>query len=56
MKVRVSYTVEVDDDYRRAIRLYYGEPGLASRAEVVQWLRSYGDSMDVDVMQALPES
>ena len=49
MKVRVAYTVDVDDHYRRAINDYYGRPGLASREEVVQWLKNYGDSMDMDM-------
>jgi hypothetical protein len=51
MKVRVSYTVEVNDDYRQAINDWYGKPGLASRDEVRQWLRAYGDSMDADLMR-----
>lgn len=29
MKVRICYTVEVDDDYRRGINEYYGDAGLA---------------------------
>lgn len=51
MKVRVTYVVEVNDDYRRAINEWYGKPGLASREEVKAWLRSYGDSMDADLMR-----
>lgn len=50
MKVRVSYTVDVSDEYRRAIRKYYGQRGLATRAEVRAWQRAYGDSMDADLM------
>lgn len=46
MRVRVTYTVEVDDDYRRAIRQFYGLAGLATRQEVVNWLRLYGSSED----------
>lgn len=53
MKVRVCYTVDVTDDYRRAINMYYGESGLADRREVKEWCRSYGDSMDADLMQSL---
>lgn len=34
MKVRIEYTVDVSDDYRRAINLHYGRPGLATRDEV----------------------
>ncbi len=50
MRVRVTYTVDVTDDYRRAIRAYYGLDGLATRAEVQQWLWNYGNSMDDDLM------
>lgn len=50
MKVRVEYTVEVNDEFRRAIRRYYGDSGLASRADVRRWCQTYGDSMDADVM------
>lgn len=49
MKVRIVYTVEVDDEYRRAINDYYGKPGLANREEIIQWIKSYGDSMDMDL-------
>jgi len=31
MKVRISYTVDVDDRFRRAINNHYAKPGLASR-------------------------
>lgn len=50
MKVHVSYTEEVDDDFRRAINAYYGKEGLATREEVKRWFRNYGSSMNVDVM------
>ena len=50
MRVRVAYTVEVTDEFRRAIRRYYGQDGMATRAEVVAWQRQYGDSMDDDLM------
>lgn len=33
MKVRLG-TIEIDDEERRAIRAYYGQRGLATRADV----------------------
>lgn len=53
MKVRIAYTVEVDDQYRRAIRQYYGKEGLATRDEVVHWHRLRGESMDDDLAELL---
>ena len=50
MKVRVAYTTEVDDRYRRAIRRFYGKDGLATRAEVKHWLEMYGSSEDDNLM------
>ncbi len=55
MKVRVAYTITVDDDYRRAINLHYGQPGLASRAEVVRWARTHGSAGDDDLMHDLAQ-
>lgn len=52
MKVRVVQTVEISDEYRRAIRRYYGKDGLASRSEVREWICRFGDSMDDDLMDA----
>lgn len=52
MRVRVSYVVHVDDAYRRGIRAYYGQKGLAPRDEVKQWFRMHGDSMDDDLPTA----
>lgn len=53
MKVRINYTVEVDDVFRREINRWYGRPGLASREEVKRWFEAYGSSMDDDLsMQA----
>jgi len=49
MRVRISYAEEVDDDFRRAIRLHYGRDGLASRAEIVEWFRTFGASMSQDL-------
>ena len=53
VRVRVTYTTSVDDDYRRAIRLFYGQGGLATREEVRDWLMRYGASQDDDLMFAL---
>jgi hypothetical protein len=47
MKVRISYTVEVDDDTRRAIRAYYGAEGLATREEVRNWFIAQGEQGDL---------
>lgn len=51
MRVRVTYTINATDDYRRAIRAYYGLDGLATRAEVQQWLWRHGSSMDDDLIE-----
>lgn len=55
MKVFVAYWTDVDDDYRRAIRLHYGKTGYATRAEVLAWLERYGSSEDDNLMAALDE-
>lgn len=55
VKVHVDYTIDVDDNYRRAIRRYYGESGLATRDEVRNWLKTYGSSMDTDIMRDLDD-
>lgn len=56
MKVRIAYTVEVDDDFRRAINLHYGEPGLATREDVRDWFAAHGESASDDLMYELQES
>jgi len=50
MKVKVSYTVDVSDDYRRAINLHYGKPGLATREQVRRWLKDHGSADDDNLM------
>lgn len=55
MRIRVSYTTEVSDDYRRAVSLWYGEDRLATREEVKRWLHAYGSSMDDDIMSEMQE-
>lgn len=49
MKVRVVYTVDVDDDIRREINAYHGRPGLATREQVRDWYRTHGESMNDDL-------
>jgi hypothetical protein len=53
VKIRVSYTVDVDDGYRLAILHYSGglatKKGLATRAQVVEWFRQHGETMDNDL-------
>lgn len=53
MKVRVHQTIDASDDYRRAINLFYGLPGMATRAEIQNWIIRFGSSMDDDLMFAL---
>lgn len=55
MKIKVAYTTEVSDEYRRAINLFYGQPGLATRDEVKRWLYAYGTSMDDDLSRLLDD-
>jgi hypothetical protein len=53
VKVRVAYTVGVDDSYRRAIVHYGGDESrrLATREEVRSWFRMHGETMD-DVLRS----
>lgn len=55
MKVKITYTVEVPDEYRRAINEFYGQPGLATRDEVKAWFRAHGNSMDDDLSYTYEE-
>ena len=55
MRVRISYTVEVDDHFRRAISHHYGVAHKATRYEVQAWFREFGESADDDVVQDLDE-
>ena len=52
MKVRIDYTIEAPDNYRRSINLYYGKLGLASRTDVKYWCMQFGDSMNDELMYA----
>lgn len=50
MRVRISFVVEVDDEFRRALRSYYGKDGLATRKEIKSWYRQNADSVDEDML------
>lgn len=50
MKVRISYTVEVDDEFRKALRAYRGKSGMATRDEIKIWYEERGDSDNDDMM------
>lgn len=56
MKVRVCYTVEVNDEYRRAVNYHFGRPGLATRKQLCNWLEQNGSSCDDDIMYELNHS
>lgn len=47
MKVRISYTVDVDDKDRRAINLQYGRRTPATRKEVQEFFRDFGENNEV---------
>lgn len=42
LRVPIHFTVEVDDETRRAINLHYGRPGLATFAQTRDWFESFG--------------
>lgn len=53
MKVQISYTVNADDSYRRAINNHYGRAGLATRQQVQSWVKRNGASCDDDIAYEL---
>lgn len=53
MRVHVSYTVEVSDDLRRAIRNHFGQIGMANREEVKNWFHMHGDAETDTVLSDL---
>jgi len=53
MKVRICYTVDVEDRFRRAINNHYKRPGLATRNDVKSFCRTFGESIDADIMYDL---
>ena len=48
MRVRMD-TVVVGYEFRRRLRMYSGEPGLATRQEVRAWYEDNGESCDNDL-------
>lgn len=50
MRVRVSYVAEVTDEYRRALRGWYGQEGLATRKELKEHFEQYGNTLDDDLL------
>jgi hypothetical protein len=53
MKVKISYTVEVDDEMREAINFYYGETGLATRSDIRHWFMLNGETLNDDAITRL---
>jgi hypothetical protein len=51
VRAKICYAVEVDDEFRRAIRHFYGERGLATRSEVKAWFEEYGHTQDMDLVE-----
>lgn len=52
MKVRVSYPVDADDDFRKAITHSWGECGRkATRGEIQSYCERVGSAQDDDLMQ-----
>jgi hypothetical protein len=52
MRVRVAYTIDVPDDFRRAVACYYGEHGQKlSRERLQRLFQSVGSSQDADIIQ-----
>lgn len=49
MRVHISYTVDVDDDFRREINAFYGRDGIATREDIKNWFYMYGQSMNDDL-------
>lgn len=51
MKIRVSYTTNVGDDYRMALNHSFGECGtLANREDLKRYFERVGSSNDEDLM------
>jgi hypothetical protein len=48
MKVDMN-TVSVGDEFRRRLRMYRGEPGLATEGDVREWRAKYGESFDEEM-------
>ena len=50
MRVRVSFVVNPDENFRKALRAYTGKEGLASREEIKRWYQAAAFSMDDDML------
>jgi hypothetical protein len=50
VKVRISYVVNVDREYRKALNSFLGRKGIASRRDIKQWYMNNGSSRDDDIM------
>ena len=48
MRIKMR-SVEVDDEFRRRLRMYEGKSGLATRDEVRAWREENGISCDIDM-------
>jgi hypothetical protein len=48
MKIKMD-TIEVNREFRRRLRIYDGEPGLATREEVKRWRTDRGTQNDTDM-------
>ena len=55
MKVQIG-TIEVDEIFRRALRVYYGKPGLATRVEVRAWAHSVVSRQELGIIDDLVEA
>lgn len=56
MKVKICWTQEVSDDFRRHINQYFGKDGLATRKEVKHWFYMHGQMMNDDLADQKDES
>lgn len=50
MKVRINYIVDVSNNFRKAMRLRFGDSGLATREEIKQHFRLHGMTLDDELM------
>ncbi len=50
MRVRVAFTVDVTDEFRRALRFREGREGLATREEIVEHYTQIETSTDDDLL------
>ena len=50
MKVLIHYTIDADERYRRAINHHFGETRMATRKEVKEFCRRYGETADDDIL------